>query len=197
MALEGREGGRGAVGWLEHQSAAATPPLAEAAPHGLGGTALAPQLQPLLCSLVCEINAPHLLFLLPGNHARQRITPGELFSPARFPGRDTWNIKHDELVPLGQVTEQLPSAQLEPLQLPGANLLPFPIPFSRQRSPALKPLGKHRDFFPPGRAGASPCCQAAARLLSFLGWPWVARSLSAGRGEGSAPQQRHPPTPCP
>lgn len=44
-------------------------------PTGRGGTALAPQLQPLLCSLVCGINAPHSLFLLPGNRARLRITP--------------------------------------------------------------------------------------------------------------------------
>lgn len=61
-----------------------------------------------------EINAPHLLFLLPGNHARQRIKPGGLLSPACFPPRDTWNVKHDELFPLGQATEQLLSAQLEP-----------------------------------------------------------------------------------
>lgn len=171
----GREGGRKGRGGM-------------AAPHGLGGTALAPQLQPLLCSLVCEINAPHLLFLLPGNRARQRITPGGLFSPARFPGTDTWNIKHDELFPLGQVTEQLPSAQLEPPPAPRSS----PASFSHPTLPAAalrcsQTAGKiHGDFFPLGRAGASPCCQAAAPLLSFLGCPRVPRSLSPGRGEGSA-----------
>lgn len=106
----GREGGMGEVGPLDHRSAANTP---SAAARGLGGTALAPQLQPLLCSPVCEINAPHLLFLLPGNRARQRIKPGGLFSPARFPGRHM-EYKARRALSLGQVTEQLLSAQLDP-----------------------------------------------------------------------------------
>lgn len=113
MALEGKEEGERWDRWTI-RLLPPPPPLAGAAPHGLGGTVLAPQLQPLLCSLVYEINAPHLLFLLPGNHARQRIKPGGLLSPACFPPRDTWNVKHDELFPLGQATEQLLSAQLEP-----------------------------------------------------------------------------------
>lgn len=148
LALEGREGGRGEVGWLDHQSAAAAPSLAGAAPRGLGGTALAPQLQPLLCFLVCETNAPHLLFLLPGNRARQRITPGGLFSPARFPGADTWNIKHDELFPLEQVTEQLPSAQLDP---PAPRSSPASFPHPTLSAAALRcsqTAGKTQRFLP-------------------------------------------------
>lgn len=56
-----------------------------------------------------------------------------------------------------------------PHQLPGANPVPFSIPLSRQHSAAPKPLEKHSNFFPLGRGGASPCCQAAAPLLSFWG----------------------------
>lgn len=192
LALEGREEG-------EHQSAAATPPLAGAAPHGLGGTALAPQLQPLLCSPVCEIIAPHLLFLLPGNRARQRIPPGGLFSPAGFPGRH----RHMEYkarrarssgagnraaaeCPAGAP----PAPRSEPASFPhpappgSAPLLP-----NRWENTAISSCSAEREHLPAARL-LPGCCQAALLFGVPLGHqepvtrPW--------RG-----QQRHPSTPCP
>lgn len=55
---------------LDHRTAATTPPrtsqeLHPTDPTQLGGTALAPQLQLLICLLLYEINAPPIAFSAP------------------------------------------------------------------------------------------------------------------------------------
>lgn len=132
---------------------------------------------------------PQLLFLLPGNHALQCIKPRGPFPPARFPGSAACIYKAWRVFPLGQIAEQLLSAQLEPPQpprLPGANLAPFAVPPPLGSAP--KALEKHSNFFLLGRAGASPCCEAAAAgrmlppffFLFFLGRGGAPESPGAG-----------------